>query len=33
MPSGHMTFVMRKMSETEGDFELWDPITGQCYFF
>jgi len=33
MPNGKMVFVMRKKSLDEGSFELWDPATGQCYFF
>lgn len=33
MPNGHMVYVMRKRNEAEGSFELWDPLTGQCYHF
>ena len=33
MPNGHMVYVMRKQSDAEGSFELWDPLTGQCYHF
>ena len=33
MPAGKMVFVMRKRNEADGSFELWDPLTGQCYWF
>ena len=33
LPNGHMVFVMRKRDEADGSFELWDPLTGQCYWF
>ena len=33
MPDGHMVFVMRKKSITDGSYELWDPATGQCYYY
>ena len=33
MPNGHMVFVMRKRTLQEGSFELWDPLTAQCYFY
>jgi len=33
MPNGHMVFVMRKKSVSDGSFELWDPQSGQCYYY
>jgi len=33
MPNGPMVFVMRKKNDIDGSFELWDPLTSQCYFF
>ena len=28
-----MVFVMRKSDNAAGSFELWDPLTAQCYYF
>ena len=33
MPFGSMGFVMRKKTVSDGSFELWDPKTGQCYYY
>jgi len=33
MPNGEMCYVMRKRSLQEDSFELWDPLTAQCYFY
>lgn len=33
MPNGHMVYVMRKREIVGGGFELWDPVTAQCYYF
>lgn len=33
LPEGHSVYVMRTNSGKIKDFELWDPISGLCYFF
>jgi hypothetical protein len=34
MPEGFNVFVMRRHADQkERDFELWSPITGDCYFY
>ena len=33
MPTSELVYVMRKKSIEDCSFELWDPLTGQCYFF
>lgn len=39
MPNGHMVYVMRQATDAggqdkdKGSFELWDPVTGYCYYF
>ena len=33
MPNGEMVFVMRKKTISDGSFELWDPFSGQCYYY
>ena len=33
MPNGEMVFVMRKKTIQDGSFELWDPFSGQCYYY
>jgi len=32
VPSGKSVYVLRKKVKG-GSIELWDPITGTCYFF
>ena len=32
-PTSSLVYVMRKKSIEDSSFELWDPLTGQCYFF
>ena len=33
LPNGLMVYVMCKRDAADGSFELWDPLTGQCYYF
>ena len=33
MPEGPSVYVMRQEDKPNASFELWAPLTGECFFF